>query len=127
MAELTRRTLVGAGATALVVTGVGGGAEAAPLRRGSGPLKRGDYAAAVGTVFVARRDGRSHRFRLTHVADAGGRGRRQDRFLLVFEPVRGARPDDGIFLLTHRKLRDHHLFVSALGPDALQAVVNRVV
>ena len=91
---------------------------------------RSVYASAIGEVFEATADGRTSRLRLTSAtaAPSAMATPRSESFTLTFEPVRGGRPDDGIYALRGTSVPLHDLFVSSMGPDStMQAIVNRAV
>ncbi|REK73002.1 hypothetical protein DX116_05270 [Aeromicrobium endophyticum] len=103
-------------------TVLGGAATAAP--------SRSDYASSIGEIFEASDRRGTVRLRLTHADDmtAPGASKRSQTYALIFEPVEGDRPDDGIYALRRRGVPTHDLFVSAVGPDkTLQAIVNGTV
>jgi hypothetical protein len=128
MAEATRRGVIRGGVIVLGAaalgfdTVLGGAATAAPSRSA--------YASSIGEIFEASSRRATVRLRLTHADDmtAPGAARRSQTYALIFEPVEGERPDDGIYALRRQGVPTHDLFVSAVGPGkTVQAIVNGAV
>lgn len=129
MAETTRRDVIRGGVVVLAAGALGfdtvlggGAATAAP--------SRSDYTSSIGEIFEASNRRGTVRLRLTHADDmtAPGATRRSQTYALIFEPVEGERPDDGIYALRRQGVPTHDLFVSAVGPGkTLQAIVNGAV
>jgi hypothetical protein len=129
MADVSRRAVVRGGIGVLGIAAVGFG-DSAFIGRAAAVPSRSVYASAIGEVFEATADGRTSRLRLTSAtaAPTATTGPRSESFTLTFEPVRGDRPDDGIYALRGASVPLHDLFVSSMGPDStMQAVVNRTV
>lgn len=128
MTQATRRSVIRGGVVVLGAaalgfdTVLGGAATAAP--------SRSDYRSSIGEIFEASDRRGTVRLRLTHADDmtSSRATKRSETYALIFEPVDGDRPDDGIYALRRRGVPTHDLFVSAVGPDtAMQAIVNGAV
>jgi hypothetical protein len=144
MGDVSRRAVLGAGASALGLAALGVGlpdaeattrstprtkaraatAKATPM---SAPV-RADYAHVVGRVFTATRGGHSYRVKLTHLQDIAPATPKQRPhcFALIFAPVGKARLHDGIYVLRRAGVRTHKLFISSVGTErGMQAIINR--
>lgn len=145
MGDVSRRAVLGAGVGTVGLVALGAAAPAAEAAVGtkgktgttdsaaakaspmSAPL-RSDYAASVGRVFTATRDGHTHRVTLTHVQDLVHTTTKQRPhcFGLMFAPVGKAKLHDGMYVLKRKGVPTHKLFISAVGTEGdMQAIINR--
>jgi len=136
MTEISRRTVLGAGAA--LVGGLVVGLDAAPAVAGgaarpapkpahpASSLARSHYTSSVGKTFTITRDGHSHRVTLKRIVNVEGATKKQadSCFNLIF--TARSRLPEGIYTVTRRGVPSHHLFLGSLGHGtALQALVNR--
>ena len=144
MGDVSRRAVLGAGASALGLAALGVGlpdaeattrstprtkarAAAAKATPMSAPV-RADYAHVVGRVFTATRGGHSYRVKLTHLQDiAPGDAEAAPALLRTdLRQVGKARLHDGIYVLRRAGVRTHKLFISSVGTErGMQAIINR--
>jgi hypothetical protein len=129
MVEVSRRTALGAGVATLgfAIVGSIGAPVAADAAPAAAPL-RSAFEAAVGRDFVALRGRTAHKLRLFAVRDLHPTTARQRPhcFNLIFLPVHGQAPTEGIYRVQRAGLPASDLFLSPVGGDAhVQALVNR--
>lgn len=140
MSDLTRRTVLGASATGLAATVVGGAvaepAQAAPARR-TGLLarrftaehalyRRGRFASRRGSAFWVTGAGVRVSMRLVKVTDISGASRGSLRsFELTFHAARKG-PVQGTYTLSRKRFAATSLFLVPTGADrrTYRAVVN---
>lgn len=128
MEQPSRRTLLrGAVLAAAAVSlplGLAGSASGLAAGLGATRLRRGVFLPHVGTSFLLTLGAAGHLAELVAVSDPGRPA--ETRFSLVFR-VTGARPADGIYSVSHPRLKAFDLYVGAIGDPALglyEAVVD---
>jgi hypothetical protein len=131
MAEVSRRTLLragaGAGVLALLPAGLAVPAQAATVPK----LTRSLFAPAVGATFRVTGNGVSADAVLAEVTDLVPvlRPNDQDRFGLIFRPARGVVVPQGIYTFRQALAGTSTLFVAPVDRGlkglCLQAIVNR--
>jgi hypothetical protein len=121
---VVRAAVVAAGAFALRGSG---SAEALTPRAAPTRLRRGVFRPHVGTSFVLRAGRTTQRAVLVGIEDHPRQLGHDSRFSLEFRVVGRGRPAEGVYTVSHPKLRAFDLYVVPVGAPAagaLEAVVN---
>jgi hypothetical protein len=128
MTELSRRAVLGAGATAITV--IGTGLHVATAEAATASLIRSTFVPLVGTSLRLARGGVTYRATLAGVFDlVGAPAGASTQFGLALT-TKDARVTDGIYTVSSTRLAPVELFVSPSGqvssPRRLSAIVNRI-
>jgi hypothetical protein len=132
MVDVSRRAVLGAGATVVGALIVGTVAEASPAgaattsTKTTVPLTRSLYSGQIGRTFTAVVGRQSHQLTLNRILNVDGATSAQANtsFNLIFTSK--SRPAEGIYTISRTGVAAQRFFLGHLGDgESMQALVNR--